>query len=82
MREYDLSREQAIQESRNRVIDAWKDINEECLRPTKVPMLFLIRVLNLTRYMAVMYKDENSYTHAGGIMKKHIEAVLVDPVPI
>ena len=82
MREYDLSREQAIQESRNRVIDAWKDINEEYLRPTKVPMPFLMRVLNLARFMAVMYKDESCYTHPGGIMKKHIEALLVDPVPI
>ena len=82
MREHDVSREQAIQESQKRVTDAWKDINEECLRPIKVPMVFLSPILNMTRYMAVMYKDENSYTEAGGIMKKHIEALLVEPVPI
>ncbi|XP_015965435.1 probable terpene synthase 2 [Arachis duranensis] len=82
MKEHGVSREEAIQESQKRVTDAWKDINEECLRPTQIPMPFLVRVVNLARYMAVMYKDENSYTHAGGVMKEHIEALLVDLVPI
>ena len=82
MREYDVSREEAVEEARKRITNAWKDVNEECLKPTKVPMPFLMRALNMARYMDVMYKGEDSYTHAGGIMKKYIEAVLVDPVPI
>ncbi|MED6120573.1 hypothetical protein PIB30_022090 [Stylosanthes scabra] len=82
MRECDTSKEKAIQELQKRVKDSWKDINEECLKPTKVPMQFLHRVLNISRFMDVMYKDEDCYTHAEGKMKKCIEALLVEPVPI
>ncbi|XLR36268.1 hypothetical protein S83_064168, partial [Arachis hypogaea] len=82
MRECDISKEEAIQELQKGVTDAWKDINEECLKPTEVPRPFLMNILNLARFMDVMYKDEDCYTHAEGKMKKCIEALLVDPVPI
>ncbi|MED6120577.1 hypothetical protein PIB30_022094, partial [Stylosanthes scabra] len=80
MRECNVSKEEAVQKLRKRVTDAWKDINEECLKPTKVPMPFLMRVLNISRFMDVMYKDEDCYTHAEGKMKKCIEALLVNPI--
>ncbi|RDX97679.1 putative terpene synthase 2, partial [Mucuna pruriens] len=79
MNEYGESREVAINECRKRITNAWKDINEECLRPTTVPMPFLTRVLNLSRFMDVIYKDKDNYTHAGGIMKTYIKALLIDP---
>ncbi|RYQ94599.1 hypothetical protein Ahy_B08g089539 [Arachis hypogaea] len=82
MRECDISKEEAIQELQKGVTNAWKDINEECLKPTKVPMLFLMRIVNMARFIDVMHKDEDCYTHAEGKMKKCIQALLVDPVPI
>ncbi|MED6124420.1 hypothetical protein PIB30_058719 [Stylosanthes scabra] len=82
MRECNASKEEAIQKLRKRVTDAWKDINEECLKTTEVSMPFLMRVLNMSRFMDVMYKDEDCYTHAEGKMKKCIEALLVNAVPI
>ncbi|RYQ94610.1 hypothetical protein Ahy_B08g089543 isoform E [Arachis hypogaea] len=82
MRDCGVSKEEAIQELQKGVTDAWKDINEECLKPTKVPMLFLTRVLNMARFIDVMYKDEDCYTHAEGKMKECIQALLVDLVPI
>ncbi|XP_052109055.1 probable terpene synthase 2 isoform X3 [Arachis duranensis] len=82
MRDYGVSKEEAIQELQKGVTDAWKDINEECLKPTEVPRQFLMNILNMSRFIDVMYKDEDCYTHAEGKMKKCIEALLVDPVPI
>ncbi|MED6124418.1 hypothetical protein PIB30_058717 [Stylosanthes scabra] len=82
IKEFDVSKEEAIQEMRKRVTYAWKDMNKECLKPTAVPMPFLTRILNMSRFMDVMYKDEDCYTHAEGKMKKCIEALLVNPVPI
>ncbi|MED6218710.1 hypothetical protein PIB30_029033 [Stylosanthes scabra] len=82
MREFDVSREEAIQEMKKRVTDAWKDTDEECLKLTKVPIPFLTRILNMSRFMDVMYKDEDCYTHAGGKMKECIETLLVNAVPI
>ncbi|KAJ1378001.1 Terpene synthase, metal-binding domain [Sesbania bispinosa] len=39
-KQYGKSMEDAIHECRKRTANAWKDINEEFLRPTEVPMLF------------------------------------------
>ncbi|RHN45959.1 putative lyase [Medicago truncatula] len=66
----------------NRMTIVWKDINEECLRPTEVPMPFMTRVLNLSRFMDVIYKNKDNYTDSDGLMKTCIKEVLVDPVPI
>lgn len=77
-----MSREDAIQECQKRIANAWKDINEECIAPTQVPMPFLTRILNLSRFMDVIYKDQDNFTHSGGIMKTYIKALLVDPVPV
>jgi (-)-germacrene D synthase len=82
MSKYNVSREVAIQGGRNIIADAWKDMNEECLRPTEVPMPIMTILLNLSRFMDVVYKDKDNYTHPEGEMKKFIKALLVDPVPI
>ncbi|MED6120569.1 hypothetical protein PIB30_022086 [Stylosanthes scabra] len=82
MREYNISKAEAFRELQKNVRDAWKDINEECLKPTKVPMPFIMRALNISRFVDVMYKDEDCYTHAEGKMKKCIETLLVNPVSI
>ncbi|GAU44412.1 hypothetical protein TSUD_246380 [Trifolium subterraneum] len=82
MKQYDISRQAAIQEGQKRIVDAWKDINEECLRPTEVSMPFLTRILNLSRFMDVVYKDKDNFTNTEGEMKTFIKALLVDPVPI
>ncbi|KAJ1377988.1 Terpenoid cyclases/protein prenyltransferase alpha-alpha toroid [Sesbania bispinosa] len=81
-KQYGKSMEDAIHECRKRTANAWKDINEEFLRPTEVPMAFLTRALNLSRFMDVIYKDKDNYTHAEGVMKTYIKALFVDPVPI
>jgi (-)-germacrene D synthase len=80
MREYNVSKKAAIQEGRKRIFDAWKDMNAECLRPTEVPMPFLKRILNLSRFMDVVYKDKDNFTHPEGEMKTFIKLLLVDPV--
>ncbi|WVZ03704.1 hypothetical protein V8G54_024510 [Vigna mungo] len=82
MKQYNSSRQNAIKELHKLVESAWKDINEECLNPTQVPMKFLMRVLNLTRMMDVLYKEQDNYTHSGGIMKDYIKALLVNKVPM
>ncbi|CAJ1978688.1 unnamed protein product [Sphenostylis stenocarpa] len=82
MKQHNTSRQNAIKELLKLIESAWKDINEQCLNPTQLPIAFLMRVLNLTRMMDVLYKDEDSYTHSGGIMKDYIKALLVNNIPI
>lgn len=74
--------EVAIQEARKIISDAWKDINDSILMPTQVPMPFLKCILNLSRFMDVVYKDKDNFTNPQGEMKTFIKALLIDPLQI
>ncbi|KAL6316974.1 hypothetical protein AAG906_024513 [Vitis piasezkii] len=80
MKQYGVSEEQAYSEFRKQIENAWMDINQECLKPTAVPMPLLARVLNLTRAADVIYKEQDSYTHVGKVMKNNIAAFFINPI--
>nr|POE67585.1 (-)-germacrene d synthase [Quercus suber] len=82
MKQHGVSEQVVHDEFNRQVANAWKDINEECIRPTIVPMPLLMRVLNLTRVVDVIYKEGDSYTHVGKEMKDNVASVLIDPIPI
>ena len=82
MKQYDVSKQEVHDEFRKQIVNAWKDINKECLRPFEVPVPLLTRVVNLLRVMDLLYKDEDAYTHLGGVMVEGITSMLVDPVPV
>uniref|UniRef100_A0A7N2MBQ2 Uncharacterized protein n=1 Tax=Quercus lobata TaxID=97700 RepID=A0A7N2MBQ2_QUELO len=76
MKQHGVS-EQVVHDELNRhVANAWKDINEECIRPTIVPMPLLMRVLNLARVIDVIYKEGDGYTHVGKEMKDNVALVI------
>nr|AEP17005.1 (E)-beta-caryophyllene synthase [Vitis vinifera] len=82
MKQHGASEQETHNEFNKQVRDAWKDINEECLIPTAVPMPILMRVLNLARVIDVIYKNEDGYTHSGTVLKDFVTSMLIDPVPI
>ena len=82
MKQYDVSKQEVHDEFRKQIVNAWKDINKECLRPSEVPVPLHTRVVNLLRVMDLLYKDEDAYTHLGGVMVEGITSMLVDPVPV
>ncbi|CAN6715605.1 unnamed protein product [Malus baccata var. baccata] len=82
MKKYGATEEEAITELQRQVNNAWKDINEACLHPTAVPMPLLIRILNFARTMDAMYKHEDGYTNANGMIKDLIVSTLVEPVAL
>ena len=82
MKQHGVSEQVVHDELKMQVDDAWKDINEECMRPTVVPMPLLMRVLNLARVIDVVYKEGDGYTHVGKEMKTNVELVLINRVPI
>ena len=69
-------------EFQKQIVNAWKDINKEYIRPTKVPVPFLTHVVNFARVMDLLYKDEYAYTQLGGMMLECVTLMLVDPVSI
>ncbi|KAL6315655.1 hypothetical protein AAG906_004826 [Vitis piasezkii] len=83
MKQHGVSEQQAYDEFHKQIENAWKDINEECLRPTAVPMLLLSRLLNFARSGDVMYKGhKDMFSHPEEVMKNDISMLLIDPVPI
>jgi (-)-germacrene D synthase len=82
MKLHGVSKQEVHEEFRKQVVNAWKDINKECVRPTEVPVPLLMRVLNLARVMDLLYKDEDAYTQLGEVMIEGVTSLLVDPVPI
>ena len=80
MKQHGATEEEAVKQFGEDISNAWKDINEECLYPTSVPMPLLMRILNLACVIDVVYKDEDGYTHAGVVLKDFITSILVDPI--
>ncbi|KAE8674434.1 (+)-delta-cadinene synthase isozyme A [Hibiscus syriacus] len=80
--QYGTSAQVAYDEFYKRINNAWKDLNEELLKPTAVPKLALDRVLNLTRVIDLLYKDEDAYTRVGESAKTGITMLLIDPISI
>ncbi|KAM7489224.1 hypothetical protein LguiB_026708 [Lonicera macranthoides] len=82
MKQHSVTKEEAFVEFNRRITDAWKDMNQECLGPTAVPMALLERVLNLARVINLLYKDEDWYTNAKTRVKNFITSLLIENVPI
>ncbi|XP_019072461.1 (-)-germacrene D synthase [Vitis vinifera] len=82
MKQYGVTEQEACEEFINEIMNAWKDMNEECLKRTQVPMPLLTCVVNFARVIDLLYKNQDEYTHVGKLMKDLIAWMLIDPVPM
>ncbi|KAL5804321.1 hypothetical protein ACOSQ3_031121 [Xanthoceras sorbifolium] len=78
-----VSEKEVIKIFRREIFNAWKDINQEFLKPTATaaPMPILTRILNLSRVMDVIYKDDDGYTNSH-VIKHYIDSLLLNPFPL
>ncbi|KAJ9676241.1 hypothetical protein PVL29_024976 [Vitis rotundifolia] len=79
MKQYGASEEEVYDKFQKQVVDAWNDINE-FLRPTAVPTPLLMRALNLSRVIDLIYTGEDGYTHVGKVMKNNVASLLIHPI--
>ena len=77
MKQYRVSREETVEEFRVTFEKAWKDMNEECMKPTAVPMEHLLRVVNIARFVEVTYKEVDGYTNPE-YLKDYITKMFID----
>ncbi|KAL0443444.1 UNVERIFIED_CONTAM: Germacrene-D synthase [Sesamum latifolium] len=82
MNEYGASKTDTFAEIRKQVKKAWKDINQQCLQPTPVSMLVLMRVVNLARVINLLYERDNEYTNSNTKTKQVVRSVLIEPVVV
>ncbi|KAK1381837.1 Valerianol synthase TPS8 [Heracleum sosnowskyi] len=83
MKEYGVSKEEAVVKLYELIEDTWKDMNEECLEPTAVGRQFINVYLESMRVCHVVYdKDSDGYTHPEENLKHEIDFIIMDPIPI
>lgn len=81
MKQFGVSKELAVEEMVNIVSDAWKDLNQELMRPHVIPFPLLMRAFNLSRVIDVFYRYQDSYTHPE-FLKEHVVSLLIETIPI
>ncbi|PWA99702.1 terpene synthase 8 [Artemisia annua] len=72
----------AIEELKKMVENAWKDINEGCLKPREVPMDLLAPIVNLARMIEVAYKYNDGFTFPEKTLKEYITLLFQVSVPM
>ncbi|XP_023734566.1 germacrene A synthase short form [Lactuca sativa] len=77
---YGVSEKEAIDELKIMIENAWKDINEGCLKPREVSMDLLAPILNLARMIDVVYRYDDGFTFPGKTMKEYITLLFVGSV--
>ncbi|TXG65602.1 hypothetical protein EZV62_006877 [Acer yangbiense] len=81
MKECDLSMKDITQKFNLIIENAWKDINQECLKATPISMYILSLVVNFARLAEVTYKDGDGFTHPQHL-KDTINKLFIDQIPI
>ncbi|KAI3729540.1 hypothetical protein L6452_18201 [Arctium lappa] len=79
---FGVSENVAVEEIKKMVENAWKDINEGCLKPTEVPMDLLAPIVNLARMIDVAYKYNDGFTFPEETFKEYIILLFLTSVPI
>ncbi|KAG6768318.1 hypothetical protein POTOM_027226 [Populus tomentosa] len=81
MKEYGVSMNEAVKELQKTCADAWKDINEDCLKPTAISMNLLNVCVNNARATDVVYESNDAYTNAS-CLKARISLLFVEKIPL
>nr|AGW18154.1 terpene synthase 1 [Copaifera officinalis]AGW18159.1 terpene synthase 1 [Copaifera langsdorffii] len=82
MRQYEVSEEEAYKILLKEIENAWKDLNEEYMKPNGVPKVVLKCVLNFSRVIEFLYGHfVDKYTNAE-MLKDQIASLFVDPIAI
>ncbi|XP_052209331.1 valerianol synthase TPS1B-like [Diospyros lotus] len=79
MEQHGVTEQEAIGELHGRIESEWKHINEEMLRPNAISRHLLMRILNLTRFLDVVYKYDDGFTHPETVLD-HINSLFINPI--
>ncbi|XP_071687884.1 10-epi-juneol synthase-like [Rutidosis leptorrhynchoides] len=80
MNTFGVEENEAVDEIKKMLENAWKDINEECLKPTKFSMEILSIFLNLARMTDFVYRYMDTFTFPEKSIAEYITLLFVGPV--
>ncbi|KAJ4822721.1 hypothetical protein Tsubulata_044828 [Turnera subulata] len=81
IKEHGVSKEEAVEKILKICENSWKDINEEFMKPTTIPLLLLKHVVNLTRVTDAVYWLDDAYTNPLSL-KDHINMLFIQQIPV
>ena len=79
MKEYGVSKEKAMEELEKMCANAWKDMNEEFMKPFPVPKPLLVGIVNLARVVEVFYQYDDALTNPSEL-KDHVTLLFLQPI--
>ncbi|WCJ35039.1 Sesquiterpene synthase [Euphorbia peplus] len=87
MKQHNASEDEAYDGIKKIIENAWKDINEEMMKPcddetARVPMPLRNCILNFAKVINVVYLDEDGYTDSKGSLKKVLATLLLKPFSV
>ncbi|KAH1048781.1 hypothetical protein J1N35_039565 [Gossypium stocksii] len=82
MKQYGVTRQEAVEAYREMIEVAWKDMNESCLKPMPVSHKVALRALNFARLVLVVYMKDDGFTRPELSLKDVIAKVLIHPIPL
>jgi len=80
MNDHGVTEQEACLKLSKIVADAWKDLNEECLKSCSAQKHLKMIAMNYARMIEVVYKHEDNYTNPSGEMKENISMLLVQSI--
>ncbi|KAB2060275.1 hypothetical protein ES319_A10G005600v1 [Gossypium barbadense] len=82
MKQYGVTRKEAVEAYSEMIEVAWKDMNEACLKPMPVSNKIALRALSFARSMDVFYKEGDGFGSPEKSMKDLIAKLLIQPIPL
>ncbi|KAK1427327.1 hypothetical protein QVD17_16010 [Tagetes erecta] len=82
MKQYGVTEKYAIDMVRNKIEDAWKDINRECLTCKDVSRPLILVVVNFVRTMLYLYKYNDTFSEVEEEFQDHIKSLFIDAMSI
>nr|AZI95569.1 germacrene A synthase [Cichorium endivia]AZI95581.1 germacrene A synthase [Cichorium intybus] len=82
MKTFGLPENIVVDELKKIIENAWKDINEECLKPTEVSMELLAPILNLARITDMVYRHNDRFTFPEATTVEYVTLLVIDSIPM
>ncbi|XP_065854928.1 terpene synthase 5-like [Euphorbia lathyris] len=81
MKQYGVSRHEAIEAILRLLDDKWKVMNEDSFKQTTVPKILRKYIFNFARMSMVFYRERDYFTYESS-SKESIEAMFINPIPM
>ncbi|KAJ4888481.1 Alpha-barbatene synthase [Raphanus sativus] len=80
IKQYGVTKDEAIKEFYKMITDINKIVNEECLKTSHISRRVLTQIINFGRLVDGLYTSDDVFNNREGMLKEYIKTLLVDPI--